>query len=210
MKNIITHRGFWLKKTEQNQQIAFERALEHGFGIETDLRDANRTVVISHDIPSGNEMTFEDFIILYKKYNVNTPLALNIKSDGLQRIVKDILTQYNVMNYFCFDMSVPDALHYHHNNITFFTRQSEYENAPLKENANGVWMDAFVETSWITHDIIAQHIKSGKKICFVSPELHKRSHQEEWDKYKQYYHAFSSNVMFCTDHPTALQEHILR
>ncbi|MFT4967182.1 MAG: hypothetical protein ACI9CD_000179 [Candidatus Deianiraeaceae bacterium] len=205
MKNIITHRGFWLEKSEQNQKIAFERALQSGFGIETDLRDANGTVVISHDIPKGGEMTFDEFICLYKQHNTDTMLALNIKSDGLQTIVKNIMEKHSVANYFCFDMSVPDALHYHRNNLTFFTRESEYENTPLYEFAQGVWIDVFISSNWITEEVIHGHINNGRKVCFVSPELHRRDYTEEWERYKQYYHKFGDNAMFCTDYPSKLQ-----
>ena len=44
---IIAHRGFWIKDSEKNTVKAFERALENGFGIETDLRDYNQKIVAS-------------------------------------------------------------------------------------------------------------------------------------------------------------------
>ena len=48
---IIAHRGFWRKKTDQNTIGAFKLALNNHFGIETDIRDQNGQLVISHDIP---------------------------------------------------------------------------------------------------------------------------------------------------------------
>jgi glycerophosphoryl diester phosphodiesterase len=51
---IIAHRGMWFNKHEQNTLVAFERALENGFGIETDFRDFNGSLVISHDLPLEN------------------------------------------------------------------------------------------------------------------------------------------------------------
>ena len=35
---ILAHRGFWKEETEKNTKIAFERAFNSGFGIETDPR----------------------------------------------------------------------------------------------------------------------------------------------------------------------------
>ena len=51
---IISHRGFWKSKNEQNTIISFQRSFENGFGIETDIRDLNGKLVISHDIPQNS------------------------------------------------------------------------------------------------------------------------------------------------------------
>ena len=58
---ILAHRGYWKKPEEKNSKTAFLRALEFGFGIETDLRDSGGQVVVSHDMPRGGEMTLEQF-----------------------------------------------------------------------------------------------------------------------------------------------------
>ena len=36
---ILAHRGFWNSKEERNSIVAFEKAFQNGFGIETDIRD---------------------------------------------------------------------------------------------------------------------------------------------------------------------------
>ncbi|EOH2218788.1 hypothetical protein ACMF73_001646 [Campylobacter jejuni] len=83
-------------------------------------------IVVSHDMASENCLKLEDFFKLYKKYNTNLPLALNIKADGLQNLLKKLIEKYEITNYFIFDMSVPDALLYIDLNFNVFTRQSEY------------------------------------------------------------------------------------
>jgi glycerophosphoryl diester phosphodiesterase len=88
---IISHRGYWINQSEKNSAIAFSRALEYGFGIETDLRDLNGQLVVSHDIPVYGAMKIEEFIDLYKMKPVSAPIALNIKSDGLYSLVKDLV-----------------------------------------------------------------------------------------------------------------------
>ena len=72
---LIAHRGFWLDPKEKNTEIAFSRALSHGFGIETDFRDLNGQLVISHDIPVIGAMSANQLIALYKACPVNAPLA---------------------------------------------------------------------------------------------------------------------------------------
>ena len=48
---IIAHRGFWKIESEKNTMLALERAIENGFGFETDLRDYAGKLVISHNPP---------------------------------------------------------------------------------------------------------------------------------------------------------------
>lgn len=61
MIKIIAHRGMWFQQDEKNTFPAFERALQNGFGIETDFRDCNGELVISHDPASQNAIKAKDF-----------------------------------------------------------------------------------------------------------------------------------------------------
>jgi glycerophosphoryl diester phosphodiesterase len=165
---IISHRGFWDKATEMNSIQSFIKSFELGFGTETDVRDLNGRIVISHDIPSDSSETiyFEDFLEIYKKYSaiVNSlPIALNIKSDGLQTLITQKLEEYSIDNYFLFDMSLPDRLQYVKKNTSkVFTRQSEYEKEPLLyKESDGVWLDSF-DGNWFSYDLIKNHIDNGK------------------------------------------------
>ena len=124
---VLSHRGFWKTAVEKNKAVAFRHSFELKVGIETDVRDSLGQLVISHDPPTGGEMLFEHFLGIYTEYGLSLPLALNIKSDGLQMALKDILNKYLVRNYFVFDMSIPDALLYKREDFNVFTRQSEYE-----------------------------------------------------------------------------------
>ena len=61
---ILSHRGYWKTVTEKNTIIAFKRSFNLGFGTETDIRDLNGNLVISHDMPSTemkNLVTVEEF-----------------------------------------------------------------------------------------------------------------------------------------------------
>ncbi|KMV66806.1 hypothetical protein AI29_16620, partial [bacteria symbiont BFo2 of Frankliniella occidentalis] len=96
----ISHRGYWLNPTEKNSMIAFKRSFSQGYGTETDIRDCCGDLVISHDLPSKEAMRFEDFLELFVRYDHRLPLALNIKSDGLAKYIKEFLKFYKVDNYF--------------------------------------------------------------------------------------------------------------
>ncbi len=72
---IFAHRGYWLKESEKNTKTAFERAFDSGFGIETDLRDIKGTIVISHNMPKGDEMTFEELLKLFDGRKFPPPVS---------------------------------------------------------------------------------------------------------------------------------------
>lgn len=202
---IISHRGYWKVSDEKNKINAFERSFKLGFGTETDIRDFNGELVISHDIPksSPEELIYvDDFFKLYKSIGNNLPLALNIKSDGLQEMLKNLIIKYDISNYFVFDMSIPDTLGYMKRDIKYFSRQSDFEIIPsLYKECRGVWLDEFVN-HWITPEIIEEHFKKNKFVCIVSPELHGRNNIQEWANYKNFItNQFSENLILCTDNP---------
>lgn len=196
--NIIAHRGYWQCEPEKNTLIAVERALQYGFGFETDYRDYNGEIVISHNIPKGVEPKAEVVFQLYKKYHSQSTLAINVKSDGLQESLKKLLDKYSISNYFLFDMSIPDTIGYVTLDMHIASRKSEYEKElPFYNSSAFVWLDCF-KGDWITEQDISVHLEAGKKVCIVSPELHKRPYKEIWEKYKNIQ---SENVMLCTDFP---------
>lgn len=196
---IIAHRGFWKSEKEKNTLYAFEKAFDKYFGIETDLRDAQGEIVISHDIPLGNEAKFEDVLKILDKRNL--PLALNIKSDGLAEKISELLKKYQVTNYFCFDMSIPQMVVYKDLGLNFFTGVSDIcPNGVLFEEAKGVWLDSFY-TDWFSKDDIQKYLEQGKEICIVSPDLHKREYKNIWNRYKDI-----GGIMLCTDYPDEAKE----
>ena len=197
---ILSHRGYWLDCSERNQSIAFYRSFELDFGTETDLRDQGGEVVISHDIPTGNEITFSQALQIYRKYSEgDLPLALNIKADGLAGLVKRALTGMPGLDAFTFDMSVPDMRSYFEAGIPVFTRMSEVERQPAwLERSAGIWLDSFGPT-WFGGQLVEQLLASGKRVCVVSSELHQREPQELWTMLAPY--ATVSNLLLCTDKP---------
>lgn len=197
---IISHRGFWKTEAEKNKIEAFQRAKEHNFGVETDFRDCMDMIVVSHD-PAGDDcLAADSFFQLYE--GTEHILALNIKADGISKVLKEQLERYHIQNYFCFDMSVPETLKYICCGLDFFTRESEYESQPVfLEEANGIWMDGFQSDDWITQDRIERYLDAGKYVCIVSSELHGRDYQKAWERYAGMPCVNSDRVLLCTDYP---------
>jgi hypothetical protein len=198
---ILSHRGYWKTDEEKNKEIAFRRSYNQGFGIETDIRDLSGELVISHNPPKGGELTLIRFLEIYKEYDHSVPLALNIKADGLQSMLKVLLTKFSITNYFVFDMSVPDTLQYLKYSFKIFSRQSEVEKEALfYKDSKGVWIDCF-NYDWVRETTLKEHLANGKRICLVSPELHHRKHMPFWETLKSMQIIESHNILICTDYP---------
>jgi hypothetical protein len=200
--HILSHRGYWKSLEEKNTEVAFRRSFELGFGTETDFRDFCGKLVIAHDVATAEAVSAYQFFEIYTQYSSNLPLAINIKSDGLQNLLRETLEKYNITNYFLFDMSVPDALVYiREGGFNVYTRQSEYEKEPsFYRDAKGVWMDMFF-SDWIEEEDILRHLESGKEVSIVSPDLHKREPKMFWEKLKKMSAINSEKVSICTDFP---------
>lgn len=76
-RRIYCHRGLWATKSDRNSSDALRRASLNGFGIETDIRDSAGNLVIFHDAYQSSGQLLSMF------FDLNTPLTLNLKSDGL-------------------------------------------------------------------------------------------------------------------------------
>ena len=219
----LAHRGLWNEPAEKNSLVAFQRALQAGFGIETDLRDHAGTVVISHDPPGGGcepELTFEEFLQIYCDSGATGTLALNIKADGLYADVFRLLQAFAIQSYFVFDMSIPDMLGYLKLGMNCFSRQSEFETPsfikqkagfsetrPTFPHATGIWLDSF-SSIWYSTDLVRDHLDSGLDVCLVSPELHGRDPYPWWDELRKFRETVQPDnneafgkLMLCTDFP---------
>lgn len=183
---------------------ALALALENGFGIETDIRDHHGKLVISHDMPRGDEPTLRDLLKLHARSPKRPRLALNIKADGLQQALKNDLQDFATENYFVFDMSIPDMLSYADASMLLYCRLSEYETElPLLDSAVGVWLDAF-HKEWMTPADINGLLARGKRVCLVSSELHGRDFRACWSLAKA---LDRKGLEICTDHPFEAKEY---
>jgi hypothetical protein len=204
---IIAHRGFWKTCEEKNSQLAFERAFENGFGVETDFRDCAGQIVISHDIPIGDEMTAEYFLSLYLKFPQAGELALNIKADGLATSFASLIKNIRPKKYFMFDMSVPDMLGYQREKLPFLIRISEFEaESPLLNDSEGIWLDMF-NSDWYRMDLINYYLGLRKRVVIVSPELHQREYLSLWTRLHKQCDIHNDLISLCTDYPDRATEY---
>lgn len=205
---IIAHRGLWKELNERNTTLAFSSALELKFGIETDFRDMNGELVISHDPAKTEAILGSEFFKICQDNKIQTPHAINIKSDGLQSLMIEALREWNSEDYFIFDMSIPDTLIYLRKGLSVYLRCSEYEqpSPDLLKQSKGIWLDSFV-SEWYDDQLIREYLSLGKSICIVSPELHRRPHLALWEKLKVWKLHLHECMLLCTDHPEAANKY---
>lgn len=203
--NLLSHRGWWEKSAEKNSETAFYRAFQAGFGIETDVRESLGQLVVSHDPPMGDEMELDLLLELHQKINPGVTLALNIKADGLQSLLGELLKRFGVTNYFVFDMSLPETVRYQRAGMPYYSRVSDLEPEPLLlAGASGIWVDGF-ERDWEDFGRLSQLVLNGRRMALVSPELHGRAPEGFWESCREWWRGLppqsKARVQLCTDLP---------
>ena len=143
------------------------------YGIEVDLRDFNGNIILAHDpFIDGNLLMF------FLKFYNHSFIILNIKSEGIEYKVLEIIKLYNIKNYFFLDSTIPminNLIKIGEKNIAI--RYSEYETIETVLNftnkVNYVWVDCFYD--YILNNSIFKILKNNNfLICIVSPELQNR------------------------------------
>lgn len=196
MTRLVAHRGWWIEPSEKNTVTAFERAVDAGVGIETDLRDDRGIVVISHDPPMGGEQDLAAFV---SSIAPELPIALNIKADGLATAVDQAIAEGGLSVARAFDMSIPDLREYRRRSVPYLGRLSEIESRePSLDEAAGVWLDQF-DSLWFTPSIVQRLRDEDLEVWIVSSELHGRDPKELWRWIRRF--ADDPGVFLCTDFP---------
>jgi len=210
-KRILAHRGVWGLRGSSNSPEVLTEALAAGFGIETDLRDHNGRIVVSHDPPTRRTPLFADLLEQWARENrlSGRILALNVKSDGLVPLLSQLDDDLKEADFFFFDMSFPQLLSYSRAGLPVALRISEFEPAPVDLShrlgmARKYWLDGFDSDWWVGDDAIEKLVRESQ-VTVVSPELHGRSPSAVWDWFLQRV-AEGCDLYLCTDSPWAVVE----
>ena len=168
-------------------------------GVEIDLRDSNKGLILNHDPFSSGE-SLENFI---SNYNHKT-LILNIKSERIEYDALKVLDKYKIDDYFFLDSSFPMLIELSNNGITnIAARISEYESIEsislVSNRVSWIWLDSF-NGFYLTKNDATQIKKLNLKTCLVSPELQGR--QEEIESYSSQLKSIGLDVdAICTKFP---------
>ena len=194
---IYAHRGLWDDPLNQNTFQSLRSAGEHGFSLETDIREHSGDVVISHDPAQSNFLSLSSFQDIFKFNSV----ALNIKCDGISNNFEIHREGIEDSGSFFFDGSIPEMYKYKNLGLPHALRLSEYEK-DLAWGVKIIWLDSFV-SDWFISNLDIRKLLEDHKVILVSPELHGREPRFVWEWFLNIRNDFE-NFSICTDFPKTL------
>lgn len=148
------------------------------YGVEVDIRSDNGQLIIHHD-PLAHGENFEAWL---KHYQHGT-LILNVKEEGLEAPLIDLMKQCHITDYFFLDQSFPFLIKWSKlGEHRCAVRVSEFESIETALTLSGkvdwVWVDCFTHFPLSGAD--AKRLQdAGFKLCLVSPELQGRPAETE-------------------------------
>ena len=148
------------------------------YGVEVDVRSFGNRLVIHHDpFVDG-----EDLSCWLDQYQHGT-LILNVKEEGLEQRLIDLMNERGIEDFFFLDQSFPFIIKTaHQGERRCAVRVSEYEHVDtaltLAGKIDWVWVDCFNRFPLSGADASRLH-QAGFKLCLVSPELQQRTGEGE-------------------------------
>lgn len=166
---IIAHRKNTIAELSQTP---------HEFGIEVDIRSWGDDLVIHHD-PFIQGESFKDWL----KHYQHRLLILNVKEEGLEARLIDLMKEHGIVNYFFLDQSFPFLVKWAKlGEKRLAARVSEYESIEtalrLQNKIDWIWVDCFSEFP-LSEDAARRLHDANFKLCLVSPELQGRNAETE-------------------------------
>ena len=171
------------------------------FGFEIDLRSNGNEIYLQHD-PFKKGEPFAKWI---KSYN-HKLIVLNVKEEGLEEPLIELMYQNNIDDYFFLDQSFPflrkTALM---GEKRCAVRVSEYENIETALSLSGlvdwIWVDCFNHFP-LNNEDANRLINAGFKLCIVSPELQGRSDHKHIKEFRSKIELLGINGnAVCTKYP---------
>lgn len=224
MTDILAHRANLTgpQPALENSLAATRRALELGFGLETDLRrDGAERFYIAHDPqPRTAENDFIQFAALFRQFPDRT-VAMNVKELGYETALIALQQTGDLGGqtfYFDFELLEPQTPGNAQRKIQKLPGGDQTAMAArlsdrgeslaqcLAIPARVVWADEF-DSLWLTQREVAAVHAAGRKFYAISPELHgfdEAARLKRWQQFKDW-----QVDGLCTDYALAAQEFFL-
>lgn len=142
-------------------------------GVEVDIRSFGSSLVIHHD-PFVEGISFDEWLAHY----AHGTLILNVKEEGLEDRLLQLMVARGVNRFFFLDQSIPFLIRTAKaGERRCAVRVSEYETIEtalrVASLVDWAWVDCFTRFPLTRAD--AERLKdAGLKLCIVSPELQGR------------------------------------
>jgi glycerophosphoryl diester phosphodiesterase len=207
----------------ENSFAATQRALELGFGLETDLRrDPQNRFYIAHDPqPWTAENDLGKFAALFRRFSDRT-IAMNVKELGYEAALIALQHSGDLGGktfYFDFELLEPKAPGNAQRLIqqlpsgdrtamaSRLSDRGESLEQCLAIPASVVWADEF-DSLWLTRQEVEAVHDAGRKFYAISPELHgfdEAARLKRWQQFKDW-----QIDGLCTDYALSAREFFLR
>jgi hypothetical protein len=143
------------------------------YGIEVDIRSWGDRLVIHHD-PFVEGESFEAWLAVYR----HGTLILNVKEEGLEARLVELMRHHGISDYFFLDQSFPFLVKWSKAGLrNCAVRVSEFEAVETAMTLAGriewVWVDCFTHFPLSGADALRLQ-QAGFRLCLVSPELQGR------------------------------------
>ena len=177
------------------------RSTDPKYGVEVDIRSERGKLIINHD-PYGSAESFDDWISEYR----HGTLILNVKEEGLEGALIQIMQSKRITDYFFLDQSFPFLVKWSlKGEHRCAVRVSEFESVgtalSLAGKVDWIWVDCFSKFPLSEKD--AKMLRKAEfKFCLVSPELQGHDADEEIPKLVKLLH--ERNIVadaVCTKRP---------
>ena len=155
------------------------KKLDRVYGVEIDIRSKGKKLYLHHD----PYVRGESFTTWLKYYN-HKIIVLNVKEEGLESQIIEILKKNKINNFFFHDQTFSTLLK-NMNNTKVSIRFSEYEDLKNKnflfKKIKWLWCDNFTRID-LKYNFFKYLKRKKVKICLVSPELISLKRQKEIKK----------------------------
>lgn len=143
------------------------------YGVEVDIRSDNNRLVIGHEA-FKNRLKFNEWLM---KYNHKFLIA-NIKEEGIENEVIQIIKKHKIKNYFLLDVTIPQIIKLEKKRkFKFAIRLSKFETYHGLKKFDffhkWIWIDTFNAKIPFTNKVLENLELKKHKLCLVSPELGK-------------------------------------
>ena len=164
--------------SHRRNKIAELRATDQKYGVEVDIRSEGDKLIIHHD-PFVSGESFDEWVDAYQ----HGTLILNVKEEGLEARLIDLMASKGIDDYFFLDQSFPFLVKWSKvGEHRCAVRVSEFESIEtaltLAGKVDWVWVDCFTKFPLSEGDAVRLK-NAGFKLCMVSPELQGRNAEIE-------------------------------
>jgi hypothetical protein len=153
--------------------VAELQATPPQYGVEVDIRSWGDRMVIHHD-PFVEGENFETWLAAYR----HGTLILNVKEEGLEARLVELMRNRGIADYFFLDQSFPFLVKWSKAGLrNCAVRVSEFEAVEtaltLAGKVDWVWVDCFTHFP-LSGEEARRLQQAGLRLCLVSPELQGR------------------------------------